>query len=227
MILSIETSTSICSVALADRGRVLTSETISEPFLHASATTQLIELCLDQGGITLRDLLAIAVSEGPGSFTGLRVGLATAKGLCMALDIPLLSIPTLQALAVGAAETMADRGSKQYCCMLDARRMEVYSAVYNDRFEEVSAPRAVVLSSDFYEECGARSLNTVFVGNGAHKLAQLPEFAGVEVLNLACSAKYMVPLAEKRFRDRDYSRPELAVPKYLKSPNITKARKVI
>ncbi len=227
LILNIETSTDICSVALADGERVCAHEMTTEPFQHASQLTVLIDRCIRNASQTYDHLDAIAVSEGPGSFTGLRVGFAAAKGLCFALDIPLLLIPTLQALAAGAQMQRPNDDNVRYHAMIDARRMEVYSAVYDGDLKEIQDAKAQIITDSWLDHDPLRGLNTVFVGNGAQKLGQFELFQGLEIVNQQCSALYMVKLAFVRYQKKDYSRPESAAPKYLKPPNITKPRKVI
>ena len=128
LILCIESATRSCSVALAKDGNLFDfKEEVNEKYSHSEQLTLFIESLLQQRGIVFSDLDAIAVSKGPGSFTGLRIGVSTAKGLCYALDKPLISIFTLEAMASGMQKKFPN---KVYCPMIDARRMEVYTAIF-------------------------------------------------------------------------------------------------
>ena len=127
-ILLIETSTSLCSAALAEDGRVLAYRESSEPRAHAAMTAPYVKDVLDECGITVSDCSAVCVSSGPGSYTGLRVGVSTAKGLCFGAGIPLLSVDTMEILVAQAyAEGLVPDGCRYIVPMIDARRMEVYS----------------------------------------------------------------------------------------------------
>ena len=134
LILQLETSTTSCSVALSFNGETIGLKELNERNAHASHLTLFINDVLAECGKTISDLNAVAVSMGPGSYTGLRIGVSTAKGLCFALDIPLIAINTLNAMAHGLKATK-NYDSVLYCPMIDARRMEVYTAVYNGSLE--------------------------------------------------------------------------------------------
>jgi tRNA threonylcarbamoyladenosine biosynthesis protein TsaB len=135
---------------------------------HSTHLTVLIEQLLDNAGHKLADLSAVAVSDGPGSYTGLRIGGAAAKGLCFALDIPLIAVSTLRALAHQVAAYTAAPEQHLYCPMLDARRMEVYAALYTHDGQEVLAPTPLLLDADTLTEQLA-SHSVLFFGHGAAK----------------------------------------------------------
>ena len=137
-ILNIETATKNCSVALAKEGKtILCKEIAEEGYSHAERLHVFIEEIIKEVGITFQDLIAIAVSQGPGSYTGLRIGVSAAKGLCYALDIPLIAVDTLQVLA-----SQATVSSGLIIPILDARRMEVYSAVFTSNYNKIRAVQA-------------------------------------------------------------------------------------
>lgn len=147
-ILNIETATKNCSVALAKEGKtILCKEIAKEGYSHAERLHVFIEEIIKEVGITFQDLIAIAVSQGPGSYTGLRIGVSAAKGLCFALDIPLIAVDTLQVLASQATVT-----SGLIIPMLDARRMEVYSAIFNPKFEKIRAVQAEIITENSFED---------------------------------------------------------------------------
>ncbi len=199
-ILAIETATEACSVAVVTNGKVVASKTEVASNIHAAQLTLFIEEVMQQAAITYADLHAVAVSKGPGSYTGLRIGVATAKGLCFALDIPLLAVNTLQALAYQFAGQNKDLVSKQntlLCPMLDARRMEVYTAFYAPDLIEVKPTSADILDEQSYADYFA-SYNMVFFGNGAAKCKQLVSFAekGIIIEYFTCNAEAVGVLAE-------------------------------
>lgn len=161
-ILNIETATKNCSVALAKDGKtILCKEIAEEGYSHAERLHVFIDEIIKEAGITFQELSAIAVSQGPGSYTGLRIGVSAAKGLCFALDIPLIAVDTLQVLA-----SQANVSNGLIIPMLDARRMEVYSAIFTPNFENKRAVQAEIITENSFED-----LHEIlyFVGDCAEK----------------------------------------------------------
>ena len=150
LILLIETATKSCSVALALNDKIIAcKEEVNEKYSHAEQLNTFI-LNLFQGQkLDLQNIDAIAVSKGPGSYTGLRIGISTAKGLCYSLDKPLISISTLRSMAYGVAQKET---ADLYCPMIDARRMEVYNAFYDTSNNEVRAINADIINEDSYQK---------------------------------------------------------------------------
>ena len=147
-ILNLETATRNCSVSLSKDGRtILCKEMAEADYSHAEKLHVFIEECLKESNLKFKDLSAIAVSQGPGSYTGLRIGVSSAKGLCFALDLPLISVDTLQVLA---SQLSISEGV--IVPMIDARRMEVYSAIYNSNFERIREVQAEILTENSFEE---------------------------------------------------------------------------
>ena len=171
VILSIETSTDACSAALVQGAEVLSSRLQKSGSEHAKDLPLMIdELLKHTPGLTLD---AVAVSEGPGSYTGLRIGASVAKGLAYGLNIPLLAVPTLQLMAAQVARELKKKGEKGLLCpMIDARRMEVYNAFYTLDLEEVSPVRATVVDEHSFAEQLAAG-NVFFFGNGAAKCVEI------------------------------------------------------
>lgn len=166
MILHIETATDICSVVLADNG-VVVAEKTSEPIRdHASSLAVYIDEFFNESGVKPSDLRAVAVSKGPGSYTGLRIGVSTAKGLCYALNIPLIAVATTQSMA-----QLFYLNNFEYngyvVPLLDARRMEVYGAIYNQQLEEVHPIVAEILHSDSFSL--KSTISYTLIGSGAAK----------------------------------------------------------
>lgn len=174
LLLSLETSSPICSIALhkVEDGRLLGQSELRLEKSHSTHLTVLIEQLLANTGYTLRDLAAVAVSDGPGSYTGLRIGAAAAKGLCFALDIPLLAVGTLPALAHQIAARTPRAESWLYCPMLDARRQEVYTALYHADGRPELLPTNLVLDADSLAEHLAHH-SLLFFGSGAAKFQPL------------------------------------------------------
>ena len=169
-LLALETSTSVCSVSLFVNGKVFTREENTEK-IHASAVTVFIDEVVKQAEINYSDLDAIAVSKGPGSYTGLRIGVSTAKGLCYALNKPLIGISTLQAMAYGFSERFSSpswRLGGVICPLLDARRMEVYSAFYDFNNNIVRNIQADIIDEFSYADI-LKNQKVYFIGNGVAK----------------------------------------------------------
>lgn len=161
-ILNIETATKNCSVALAKDGKtILCKEIAEEGYSHAERLHVFIEEIINEAGVTFQDLSAIAVSQGPGSYTGLRIGVSAAKGLCFALNIPLIAVDTLQVLA-----SQVNVSNGLIIPMLDARRMEVYSAIFTPNFENKRDVQAEIITENSFEDLQE---TLYFVGDCAEK----------------------------------------------------------
>jgi tRNA threonylcarbamoyladenosine biosynthesis protein TsaB len=212
-ILNIETSTKACSVALFS-GKELVShkEHVEEKFSHSEKLSLYMLEVLDLAKITFTDLSAIAISMGPGSYTGLRIGVSTAKGLCYALDIPLISISTLQAMAYGISLT---KKSDVFCPMIDARRMEVYSAFYNAKNKLIRKIQADIIDEKSYQK--ELTDKVLFFGDGSEKLHETIIHDNASfVSNFHPSAKFLGPLAYKKFQETDFEDTAYFEPYYLK-----------
>ena len=168
LILNIETATTNCSVSLSKNGKTLVlKEDNDKNYSHAERLHLYIDSVLNEANITSKNLDAIAVSKGPGSYTGLRIGVSAAKGLCFALDKPLISISTLEALA---HQVKANEGV--IVAMLDARRLEVYSAIYDTNFKQIRETEAQVLDENAFAEY-LENGKVYFIGNGVEKTKTL------------------------------------------------------
>ncbi|MGY8932032.1 MAG: tRNA (adenosine(37)-N6)-threonylcarbamoyltransferase complex dimerization subunit type 1 TsaB [Flavobacteriales bacterium] len=212
-ILNIETSTKACSVALFS-GKQLVShkEHVEEKFSHSEKLSLYMLEVLDLAKITFTDLSAIAISMGPGSYTGLRIGVSTAKGLCYALDIPLISISTLQAMAYGISLT---KKSDVFCPMIDARRMEVYSAFYNAKNKLIRKIQADIIDEKSYQK--ELTDKVLFFGDGSEKLHETIIHDNASfVSNFHPSAKFLGPLAFNKFQETDFEDTAYFEPYYLK-----------
>lgn len=166
LILSIETSTKVCSVALLQGSQVLSESSLFLGKSHAEMLLHLIDQLFFCTNTNKEALQAIAISEGPGSYTGLRIGVSTAKGLCFALDIPLVSVNTLEAMAAQMSKLVP--AAALLCPMIDARRLEVYSAVFAANLDNLQETIPVILDGDSYGNFLANS-EVYFFGDGAEK----------------------------------------------------------
>lgn len=214
-ILNIDTATAIGSVALAKDGVVLQTLTNDKERDHAAILTLFIQEIFNTQNITPAELDAIAVSGGPGSYTGLRVGVATAKGLCYAWNKPLIGISTLQMMAQGLSASIQDKHAL-YCPLLDARRMEVYTAVYDAALTPLIEPQALILTPDAFREWLDRG-KVYFFGDGSTKWEQLLEpHPNAVFVPYRISAEHMIPLTEAAFRENLFADTAYFSPFYLK-----------
>lgn len=224
LILNIEAATNVCSICLSRGGEVLSLHESEGQNEHSRVITLLIDQCMTDAGLKLTDLDAVAISEGPGSYTSLRVGFSTAKGLCFALNIPLISVSTLASLAHAAFEAVKD-SSALYCAMIDARRMEVYAAIFDADGNEILPPTPMIIDGSSFEGYFSEGKKIVFCGNGAEKCktvlaSDMAMFSGIFNNNSSYLIKgSLIAFSHKIFADTAY-----AVPHYLKPPNITSAR---
>lgn len=210
LILSLDTSTQNCSVALHDTGKLITQELVAEEGSHSKALTLLIEKVMKTAGRSLSELSAVAVSNGPGSYTGLRIGLATAKGICFALDKPLICLPTLQVLA----SAVPIESDSLLLPLLDARRMEVYAAVYNTELQEVSPQEAHILNQESFQGFAP----VVAFGNGSAKWQASCRHPSITFLKgpLLPEAQHMGKLAYEAFLNQKFENLVSKEPDYLK-----------
>ncbi len=213
LVLSIESATKNCSVALAADGEIMAlKEVQEEKFSHSEKLHSFILEVMASADRQLKEIDAVAVSKGPGSYTGLRIGVSAAKGLCYALDKPLISVPTLESLA--RQVDLTDDG--MIIPLLDARRMEVYSAVYNSRYEEVRETRAEVIEPHSFEQY-LEGNKVCFLGDGAEKTKEVIQHPNaVFIGNRFPSAREMAAIAEKKAQDRQFEDLAYFEPFYLK-----------
>jgi len=220
-ILQIETSTTNCSVAISKNGKTIAIKEISNGYSHAENLHVFIKEILAENKLEYTDLNAVAVSKGPGSYTGLRIGVSTAKGLCYSLDIPLIAIETLKILA---HQVVIENGF--IVPMIDARRMEAYTAVYNSEYERVRKIEAEILDensfSTFLSEYG-----TVFVGNKTEKTQELISNENARFVDSLPSAKDMSVLAYEKHKKNDIEDVAYFEPYYLKDFLVTPAKKKV
>ena len=225
-ILNIETSTDVCSVAVTYDRMVLCHREDFSGHNHATLLSGFVKDCLDHIAAHEMKLDAVAVSIGPGSYTGLRIGLSEAKGLCYALNIPLIGIDTLKIMAVEVMFTHDIQGDELFVPMIDARRMEVYTAVYNMAFESLVEPTPLILTEEAYDSFLAEN-KILFFGNGSDKAQQVITSPNATFIqNVHPLASNMLPLAEQAFSRGDFLDLAYSVPLYLKEFQATKPKKL-
>ncbi len=211
LILCIETATDSCSVCVADGQRVIAVKESHHSRSHASQLSVFIDELLKENQLQYASLDAIAVSCGPGSYTGLRIGAATAKGLCFALEKPLIAVPTLESMA-HLFKNNAAGNAEYFCPMLDARRMEVYTALFNRELEYERPAEAVILEEDFLSDYLQHN-NIQFFGSGSIKFKNICKSEHAHFANdFNLSATGLVNLAlhkyvQKQFEDIAYFEP--------------------
>ena len=214
-ILNIETSTSVCSVALSSQGEIVFDRVSFEGPSHAKLAGLYVEEALAFANKHHLKPDAVAVSSGPGSYTGLRIGVSLAKGLCFGLDIPLISISTLELMA-STAIRLQQEADMLYCPMIDARRMEVYAALYDNQLREVRAIRPDIVDASTYADYLQQG-KVCFFGNGAAKCETVIDSPDAVFLdNIHPLASEMATLATKAFERKDFADVAYYEPFYLK-----------
>ncbi|MBC7827865.1 MAG: tRNA (adenosine(37)-N6)-threonylcarbamoyltransferase complex dimerization subunit type 1 TsaB [Chitinophagaceae bacterium] len=218
LILNIDTSSENASICVARDGAGIVLLENADQKDHAAWIHPAIAKSMKQANCTLNDLKAIAVTAGPGSYTGLRVGMSTAKGLCYALNIPLVTENTLRVMALATKQTFNDLYQQKdtlFCPMLDARRMEVFTALFNTDLEEVMPSSAIVLDEDSFLDHLAKC-KIIFSGNGSKKMQQLVKDPRAIFAQIHHSAEQLSFLSNKKFVIQQFDDIAYAEPLYLK-----------
>lgn len=213
ILLNLETATTNCSVSIAKDGELIVlKEHNSSNYSHAEQLHIFIEEALQEASLSIKDIDAIAVSKGPGSYTGLRIGVSAAKGLCFSLNVPLISIATLESMA----HQVVLEENTVIIPVLDARRMEVYSSVFNASYSEIRETRAEIIDENSFSEYTEKG-KVIIAGSGAEKCKEIlthPNF----ICNTAIvpSAKEMASLSYQKFKDKNFEDIAYFEPYYLK-----------
>ena len=216
--MNIETSTDVCSVALTSEGQVMDHRENYEGQTHATLLSQYVKEMLDYARSREMKIDAIAVSIGPGSYTGLRIGLSEAKGLAFGLNVPLIGVNTLQLLVVSTMfNHFVEEDKVLYVPMIDARRMEVYTAAYTAALEAVVEPQAMILDGHSFEELLEQGYTLVTMGNGSDKARQVLTHQRMHFIGgIKPVALEMMALAEKAWREQRFIDVAYSTPLYLK-----------
>lgn len=214
LILGIDTSTSSGSVALLQDGQLVGTQLYSIEKSHSSLLHVMIKQMMTNAGCEMSELSAVAVAEGPGSYTGLRIGVSAAKGLCLALDIPLIAVNTLEAMAYQMYRRSTDEVI--YCPMLDARRMEVYSALYDQDFQMIK-PTAPVILEDYAYEDVLENKKVLFFGDGSGKSKEVIKHERAFFVDgIVPSAEEVTLLAYEKYKKESFENVISFEPFYLK-----------
>ncbi|MBS1595535.1 MAG: tRNA (adenosine(37)-N6)-threonylcarbamoyltransferase complex dimerization subunit type 1 TsaB [Bacteroidetes bacterium] len=218
LILNIDTSSPVCSVCIADRGQVVAHRDDLTGNQHASLLAILVRDTLHEAGLTARDLSGVALSSGPGSYTGLRIGTSLAKGLCYGLDLPLIAIPTLMGMAWQMAATMTDV-SGIYVPMIDARRDDAYIAVYDAHLNLLEKDTFVTVDTHLYDRfLRLYDSNIYFGGTASHKMINIfsnTKF-GTVIENVKCISSNISMLSYEHYQRKIFSDLTYFEPFYLK-----------
>ncbi|HEA21523.1 hypothetical protein LCGC14_0626690 [marine sediment metagenome] len=213
LILNLETATTNCSVSVAEDGNLLAIKQHDTPnYSHSEQLHLFIQEILKEADIRISDLDAIAVSKGPGSYTGLRIGVSAAKGLCFALDVPLIAISTLKSMA----HQVMDKNTDFIVPVLDARRMEVYSAVFNRKLQQIRETEAEIIDVNSFSEFTQKG-NVLLIGNGAEKCTEFLQHPNFNFdISIVPSAQEMVKMSHEKFITGDFEDVAYFEPYYLK-----------
>lgn len=225
-ILQIETATQVCSAAVSVSGKTVALKEEMASNIHAGSLTLFIDQAMREAGLAYTALDAIAVSMGPGSYTGLRIGVSTAKGLCFALDRPLIGVPTLEMMSWGYCQKYPNTPGL-VCPMIDARRMEVYCALYTNQGESISNVEAkIVEENSFLVELERSPI--IFIGDGAMKCASILQHPNASFSDENYnSATYMTGLAAQYFKQGRFEDVAYFEPFYLKDFVLTSPKKKV
>ncbi len=216
-IINIETATAVCSVSLSEKGQVVFEKASLDGPSHASLLGLFVEEVVKEAKSLDMKVDAVAVSSGPGSYTGLRIGVSMAKGLCFGWNVPLISIPTLDILASKAIKSIADKPlDALFCAMLDARRMEVYAALYDHSLQKVRDTEAEIITEDSYLSLLKRQ-KVYFFGNGSDKCKSVISSSNaVFIDDLYPLASDMALLSELAYSGKHFENVAYFEPFYLK-----------
>jgi tRNA threonylcarbamoyladenosine biosynthesis protein TsaB len=232
-ILHLETATNVCSVALSEGLEILAFRETDEDRSHGSVLTVFMDEVLKGCGLNPTDIDAIAVSRGPGSYTGLRIGVSVTKGFAYAQNIPVIGISTLKVLAYAALndsrviEIQKNHSEIMLCPLIDARRMEVYSAVYSENGVEAEQVAAKIIDENSFINFLDLG-QVVFFGNGSDKIRELIKHKNAHIIEgITPSAKYMVPLALESYQDEKFENTAYFEPFYLKDFIATTPKKKV
>jgi tRNA threonylcarbamoyladenosine biosynthesis protein TsaB len=217
LLLNIDTATEYASVCLSEEDKIVSILESRDQKNHAAFLQPAIEKICQTTGIKLKDLDAVSVTSGPGSYTGLRVGLSSAKGLCYALNKPLLLVNTLEVMAQAAivAYQASNKDNLLFCPMIDARRMEVFTAIYDIHFQAIISPCAHILTENsFKEELSGRTI--IFNGSGSFKMKGLACHINGIFIDTIHNASNLADRALKAFQKKQFSNLAYSEPAYLK-----------
>jgi tRNA threonylcarbamoyladenosine biosynthesis protein TsaB len=214
-ILHLETSSTVCSVSISENGKLIYFQEEDNGFTHAEHLHVYIQNAMRDTSVFATELSAVAVDEGPGSYTGLRIGMSSAKGFCYALSIPMITINSLKILSIAAHKHHP--GAKYYFPLIDARRMEVYAAVFDKELQPVVSPEAFVVNEEQADKWKAFE-GACFFGSGMNKckelLSSIPNASFLD--DIKVSSKYMIDEAYRKFVNKEFADVAYSEPLYAK-----------
>ena len=226
IILHIETATPVCSVAIGIDGKCISFKEVVKENSHSSLLTVMIDELLKEQNLLPNDLQAIAVSNGPGSYTGLRIGASVAKGMSYALDIPVITVSTLKAMAWGIRESFGKNQNTLYCPMIDARRMEVYASMVDENLQTTMEDIPVILDEQTFVDILANKI-VVFAGDGSIKAKSVILHENARFIEVQASARWMCELLEQAYKVQTFADTAYFTPFYLKEFQTTVPRKKV
>jgi tRNA threonylcarbamoyladenosine biosynthesis protein TsaB len=222
VLLGIESSSEYCTVLLSRNGEIMTRMQHTESFAHAAVLTRMIARCLDEVSLKMDDLEGIYISMGPGSYTSLRVGVSTAKGIAFAQNIPVLAIPTLKIFALSALKYHQIKDGV-YAGIIDAGRMEVYLGFYDNQGNEIEGNKAMILEEDSFSDFSHQAV--IFAGNGIRKAQNLyRDRKNLVWTSTEIDWEVFARLGDEKFKSGVFADLVHGEPVYLKPPNITIAK---
>ena len=215
-ILCVDTSSFICSVSVFENLSLISSNSTEVEKSHSKLLIQLIDQSLKDAKIKINEVDAFAVSMGPGSYTGLRIGVSTIKGLCYSLEKPLISINTLEILSKSALNHINNYNDFFICPMIDARRMEVFIKILDNDFNEVEKDKALILNDKSFNDFGGGKL-IYFFGDGSNKFQKITNNKNFHFIdNIISSSKYMGELANIKYENNQFENLTTFEPFYIK-----------
>jgi tRNA threonylcarbamoyladenosine biosynthesis protein TsaB len=212
IILNIDTAVDTASVCLSSDSGILKLAVNSSAKNHAAWLHPSIQQLMKEAGLEMSQLDAIAVTTGPGSYTGLRVGLAAVKGLCFALNKPLISVSTLEMMAVA---TRLQKDQSLLCPLIDARRMEVFTAVFDQNLTQIIEPKAMIIDENSFSEL-LTDKAIIFSGNGCEKVKKIIRDPNAFFSNVQASSADMIMLSERYYKEKNFADIAYVEPLYLK-----------
>ena len=222
-ILCADTSSQLCSVSIFNNDDLVDSINSNIERSHSKILLKQIDDLLNKNNLSVKDLDALSIAKGPGSYTGLRIGVSTFKGLCYSLEKPLIAINTLEILSMLAKEKISD-AKYNLCPMIDARRMEVFTKLLNQDLEEIDGDKALILEEDSFKNF--KNNKIYFFGDGSNKFQKITIDKNHKFLkNIESNSQYMGNLSYKKFLDKDFEDISLFEPFYIKDFHLVKKKK--
>jgi tRNA threonylcarbamoyladenosine biosynthesis protein TsaB len=228
IILHLETATEVCSISVSKGTTLLALEESKEGNIHSARITLMIKAVVEAAGLNYSELNAVSLSQGPGSYTSLRVGTSAAKAICYAWDIPLIAIDTLASLAMAAVAKGRLKEKSTYSIpLIDARRMEVYTAVFDQHNKVVEGTHAKIMEADAFQYLVTADNYLLFSGNGVEKCKEILTHPRMIFSDIVCSATHLIEPALLAYYSGSFADTAYFSPYYFKSPSVTTSKKKI